>query len=233
MRMSRLVVVCGVLVSFCLVTSCASHKTAQLPQLTLDANAQQNKVEQGGFVGMVKPIHLKSELMTYFNYDLIADDILPVQINIFNKSYGKPRMFSLAGINLVDRRGNRIPMLSIEQLMDKIQKSYWRSVGWGAAFGLLGAIPAAINVAKTNEKIRVDYEMRTLKNGVIIPGAFIEGVAFFSIHPETKDLTDWELTVFLSDPADSTNIRIEKSITGKIESRSKEDQPTEQERTYY
>jgi len=186
-----------------------------------------------GFVGMVKPIHLKSELMTYFNYDLITDDILPVQISIFNKSYGKPCMFSPTGINLVDQYGNRIPMLSMEQLMNKIQKSYWRSVGWGAAFGLLGAIPAAINVAKTNEKIRVDYEKRALKNGVIIPGALIEGVAFFSIHPETKDLTDWKLTVFLSDPADSTSIRIEKSITGKIESRSEEGQSTEQVSTYY
>jgi len=231
-KISRLTILCGIFLSFCMVTSCASHKAAQLPQLNLDVNAQQDKVEQRGFVGMVKPIHLESELKTYFDYDLITDDILPVQITILNKAYGKPCMFSPTGINLVDTSGNRMPMLSMEQLMDKIQKSYWRSVGWGAAFGLLGAIPAAINVAKTNEKIRADYETRSLKNGPIIPGAFMEGVAFFSIPPQTNDLNGWKLTVLLSDPVDSTNIGIEKTIAGKIESRSKQEQTTEGRKTY-
>ncbi len=33
------------------------------------------------------------------------------------------------------------------------KKSYWRTAGWGGAFGIVGIIPSLINVSNTNDKI--------------------------------------------------------------------------------
>ncbi|OPY67189.1 MAG: hypothetical protein A4E57_02431 [Syntrophorhabdaceae bacterium PtaU1.Bin034] len=224
MNVPRSVLLCSLLLSLCFVVSCASHKTSSLPPLTMDVNAQKTKLEEKGFVSMAKPIYNQAELKTFFDRDLIVDDVLPVHIYLLNKSYGKPCTFNVAGINLLDSSGSRVPMLSMEQLMDKVQKSHWRSLGWGAAFGLLGAIPSSVNVARTNEKIRVDYEGRVLKNGTVFPGASAEGIAFFSIPANTSSLDGWKLTTVIADPSDSTNFNIEHLLEGTIETREKEEQ---------
>jgi hypothetical protein len=216
----RTVVLCGLCLCWCALTSCATHNAAQLPQLSLDLNAQQHKVEEKGLVGMVKPIHLPSELKTYFDYDLIADGILPVQIHVMNKSYGKPCGLNTTAINLVDATGTRLPVLSVDQVLDKVQKSQWRSVGWGVAFGLVGVIPSIINVSQTNDKIRADYEARVLKSGNVVPGAVTEGVMFFSIPSDTSSLDGWKVATILVDYGDSTGIVIENRLEGAVAPRS-------------
>jgi hypothetical protein len=192
-----------------------------MPQLSLDLNAQQNKVEQKGFIAMVRPIHLQSELKTYFDYDLIADGILPIQIHVTNKAYGKTCLLNTAGINLVNSTGARAPTLSMDQLMDKTKKSQWRSAGWGLALGLIGAIPSLINVSNTNDKIRADYEARLLKGGNIVPGAVTEGMMFFSIPPDISDLNGWKVTMIIVDPSDSKSFDVECGLAGTVVPRPK------------
>jgi hypothetical protein len=93
--------------------------------------------------------------------------------------------------------------LTFEQVYGKASKSYGRALGWGVAFGLLGAIPSAINVAVVNEKIKADYESCMIKNGELVSGGYTEGSMFFSIDKEIESLDGWKLQLgynILNDP---------------------------------
>ena len=68
-----------------------------------------------------------------------------------------------------------------------------RTAGWGVAFGLLGAVPSAINVAVVNEKIKADYESYMIKSGELVSGAYTEGSLFFRIDNKIESLDGWKL----------------------------------------
>jgi len=206
---------------------CASHNAAQAPQLGFDLYAQQNKVETHGLILMAKPIHLKSELERYFDNDLLKSGVLPIQIHVLNKSYERPVVFSTDGINLIDPSQARAPMLSGDQLMKKVKKSFWRTAGWSVAFGVFGLIPSAINVSKTNKKIQADYESRMVRGGNLIPGAVTEGTAFFSVPPDISSLNGWKVSLILVDPTKDERIVIEYGLQGTVVPRPKSDESNE------
>ncbi len=205
-----------VFLSIVFFTSCASHKAARQPDLSFDLQAQENKVENNGIVLMVKVFHLKSELKSYFDDDLLLYGILPVQMNLHNKSYGKTVLFNTDGINLMDPTGARNPVMSLDQVMDKVEKSFWRTAGWGVAFGCLGAIPSAINVDRTNEKIRADYESRILKSGNLISGGVTEGLIYFSVPEDITSLSGWKICVILKDMESREDIILDYGLSGTI-----------------
>jgi hypothetical protein len=218
---------------FCLVlvvsTGCASHKAARQPDLSYDLKAQENKIEKDGIILMVKVFHLKSELKTYFDEDLLEYSVLPIQINLQNKSYGRNVVFNTDGINLIDPTGTRNPIMSSEQVIDKAKRSYWRTAGWGVCFGCLGVIPSAINVSNTNKKIQADYESRMIKGGNLICGGVTEGLTFFSVPEDLSSLSGWKVSVILKDIESSEDIILEYGLSGTIVS-PKERKPKEVEK---
>jgi hypothetical protein len=195
---------------------CASHKAVRQPDLSYDLKAQENKIDRDGLILMVKAFHLKSELTTYFDDDLLKYSILPVQINIQNKSYPNAVVMSVDGINLIDPTGTRSPGLSCDLVYNKVKRSQWRSVGWGVAFGLIGAIPSMLNVSSTNDKIRADLESRMIKNGNIVCGGATEGLAFFSIPEDLSNLSGLKIAVMLKDIQKSKDIILEYGLTGNL-----------------
>ena len=216
-----------------LATYCASHKAVRPPNLAYDMKAQEDKVENQGIILMVKYFHLKSELETYFDEDLLKYGILPIQINIQNKAHPNPVVVSTAGINLIDPSEARSPLMSSQQVIDKAKKSYWRSAGWGVAFGIFGLIPSLVNVSNTNKKIQADYESRMLKSGNLVCGGMTEGLAFFSVPQDLSNLSGWKLAVVLKDIKDSENIILECGLSGTIippkERKPKQDHDNDQE----
>ena len=212
---------------------CATHKSVKQPNLSYDLKAQENKIEQDGISCMVKCFHLKSDLMNYFDDDVLKYGILPVQINLQNNSYPRPVVLNTDGINLIDSTGTRHPTLSCEQVLEKMKKSYWRTAGWGVAFGIFGIIPSAINVSNTNKKIRADYESRTIKGGNLICGGVTEGLSFFSIPEDLDNLSGWQVAIILKDIQQSKDIILNYGLSGTIvtpmERRNvQEDEPTEE-----
>lgn len=204
---------CFVFVSF---FGCATHKAARQPDLSYDLKAQENKVDKDGITLMTKCFHLKSELETYFDEDLLKYGVLPIQINLQNKSYPKTVVFNTDGINLIDPTGTRNPIMSSEQVIEKAKKSYWRTAGWGVAAGIFGIIPSMINVSNTNKKIQADYESRMIKGGNLVCGGVTEGLAFFSVPEDVSNLSGWKVSVILKDIENSNNIILEYGLSGTI-----------------
>jgi hypothetical protein len=186
MKSRAILITCLILL---FINGCAAHNAARQPDLSYDLKAQESKIDKDGITLMAKVFHLKSELSTYFDDDLLKYGVLPIQINLQNKSYPSPIVMNIDGINLIDPTGTRNPGLSCEQVYDKVKRSQWRSVGWGAAFGLFGIIPSLINVSSTNDKIRADFESRMIKSGNIICGGMTEGLTFFSVPEDISNLS--------------------------------------------
>ena len=195
---------------------CATYKAARQPQLSYDLTTQQNKVNEDGIALMIKCFHLKSDLTTYFDDDLLKYGILPVQVNLQNKSYPNTVVLNTDGINLIDPTGSRIPLMSIEQVIDKTKKSYWRTAGWGVAAGVFGIIPSIINVSNTNKKIQADYESRMIKGGNLIGGSMTEGLTFFSVPEDLSSLNGWKVSVVLKDIENSKDIILAYGLSGTI-----------------
>lgn len=195
---------------------CATHKAAHQPNLSFDLKAQENQINQDGISYMVKCFYLKSDLDTYFDDDILKYGILPVQINLQNKHYPRPVILNTDGINLINSTGVRFPMLSCEQVMEKIKKSYWRTAGWGVAFGLLGVIPSAINVSNTNKKIRSDYESRMIKSGNLVCGGMTEGLCFFSVPEDLDNLSGWQVSTVLKDIQEEKSIIVRYGLSGTV-----------------
>jgi len=202
--------------SLALLTSCATHKAARQPNLSYDLRAQENKVDNEGVTLMAKCFYLKSEMVTYFDDDLLQYGLLPVQINLKNNSYPRTLVLNADRINLIDPTGVRIPIMSYDQVIDKAKKSYWRTAGWAVAFGLFGAIPSLINVSNTNEKIQADYESRMLKCGNLNCGSETEGLTFFSVPEDLNSLNGWKISVVLKDTENNNDIILDHALSGSI-----------------
>ena len=213
MKLRNFFILCFSLV---LLTSCATHKAARQPNLSYDLRAQENKVDNEGVILMAKCFHLKSEMVTYFDDDLLQYGLLPVQINLKNNSYPRTLVLNADRINLIDPTGVRIPIMSYDQVIDKAKKSYWRTAGWAVAFGLFGAIPSLINVSNTNEKIQADYESRMLKCGNLNCGSETEGLTFFSVPEDLNSLNGWKISVVLKDKETENDIILGYGLSGSI-----------------
>ena len=197
-----------------LATGCASYKAARQPDLSYDLKSQENKVDKDGIIMMVKCFYQKSDLTAYFDEDLLEYGVLPVQIQLQNKSHPNPVVLNTAGINLIDPTGTRDPILSSAQVIDKAKKSYWRSAGWGVAFGVFGLIPSLINVSNTNKKIQADYESRGIKCGNLVCGGSTQGLVFFSVPEDLGNLSGWHLSVDLKDIKSTEDIVIDYGLSG-------------------
>ncbi len=213
MKLRNLFILCFSLV---LLTSCATHKAARQPNLSYDLRAQENKIDNEGVTLMAKCFHLKSEMVTYFDDDLLQYGLLPVQINLKNNSYPRTLVLNADRINLIDPTGVKIPIMSYDQVIDKAKKSYWRTAGWAVAFGLLGAIPSLVNVSNTNEKIQADYESRMLKCGNLNCGSETEGLTFFSVPEDLNSLNGWKISVILKDIETENDIILDYGLYGTI-----------------
>jgi hypothetical protein len=201
--------------------SCSSHNPVQQSNLSYDLEAQKNKVTKNGIDLITKPIHIESELKTYFEQDLLKYRILPVQVSISNNST-EDLYLSTEGISLIDPSHESYPVLPVNDVVAKAKKSYWRTAGWGAAFGLLGAVPSMINVSNTNKKIQADYESKVLKSGNMLIGAVTQGTVFFELPKNVTSLDGWEFKVAFKTPNNNELSTIGCCLVGQIEKRGTE-----------
>lgn len=206
-----------------LLVGCASHDVARQPDLSYDLKAQQNKAENSGVHLLVRAVHQQSDLEQYYGGDLLQYGVLPLQVNVQNRQYPRNLVFSTDGVQLIDSAGHPRPQLTIDQVMKKAKKSFWRTAGWGVAFGLFGIIPSAINVNKTNKKIRADYESRLLQSGNLQTGSMTEGILFYSVPPDVPSLNGWNVNLVMRDGETAENVNFEYGLAGTIAQRKKED----------
>ena len=176
-----------------LIHACASYQATTAPSLAFDYGARQEKVEADGVMLMAKAMHRESDLRQYFDDDPLKYGILPVQIHVENQS-NEPYVYCTCdGFNLVDADGNRMTTLTVDQVMDEIKRSHWRTAGWTVGFGVFGLIPSAINVNKVNKKMRADLETKIYTGGQLPSGHAEEGFVFFAVPETMESIEGWKL----------------------------------------
>lgn len=191
-----LVIALFFLLSGMFLSGCASHKPIKQPNLGADLAAQQEKETLHGVEVIIRPVHQKDMLKNYYDEDLILYGVLPVQVCIDNLSE-QERYLGVEYASLISPDGAERSALSLEQVFDKAKKSYWRTAGWGVAFGLLGAVPSIINVSSTNDQLKADYDSSMLKSGKMSEKAHAEGSVFFDVDPTISSLDGWQFKIGL------------------------------------
>ncbi len=213
----------SILLFVAVFSGCAQHDTVRHPSLAYDLSAQQNKMVQDDLEFMALPVHLRSELENYFGKDLLHDGVLPVQVVIANKGEETVN-FSTEGFSLRDATGGRHPFLPVEKVVKRTKRSHLRTVGWGVAFGLLGAVPSAINVEQVNRRIRADFDSRVIKSGNLVAGGMTEGTAFFLVPENISSLDGWDFVFAHRRAGDEEPRIIRYGLHGAVEVRRSEEE---------
>ena len=211
------------IVSFFFLASCASYKATTPPPLGYDLTAQTNKVEQDGIVLMAKPIHHETEVERYFDDDPLKYGILPVQVHLQNKSQEDAMTGAASGLNLLNEKNEQVPSMSVDQVMDKVKKSHWRTAGWTVGLGIFGLIPSAMNVNKTNKKMRADYESRMFEGGNLAKGSTTEGFMFYSVSENLGTLDGWTFTAILKSSTGDPDLMLTQNLSGTVVKRERKE----------
>jgi hypothetical protein len=198
---------------------CANHKTEPLPELGYGQNKPQDEAKKNGIVFMVRPIHEKAQMETYFKDDLLEHGILPIQIHVCNESYCCPVTFESGDLALRNAAGEAIPAMPMDAVLEKAERSYVESAGSAAIFGVVGLAISAGSVTNTNQNIRADYNSRKLKCGKLVPGDVMQGLVFYKVPPELDSLKGWKLTLKVTDPAKGKTTSLRCKLKGSVEPR--------------
>ena len=177
-----------------LVFGCATHSSINTPDLASNSDCLAEKQVSNDVEVMMLAIHDKQSLKSYFDEDLIGLGILPVKVSIDNIGEN-PCFIGVEYAHIADPHDAKSPALTLEEVYSRTSKSYWRTAGWGVAFGLLGALPSAVNVASTNQKIKADYETCMLKDGRLPAKTHTDGTLFFAIDEKIESLDDWTFNI--------------------------------------
>ena len=206
---------------FCMIlflfSGCAYHMVHRQPDLSHDVKAQKSEVSKDGICLMAKCIHLKSEMKTYFDRDLVHYGILPVQIYIQNKSYPRTVVLNIDGINLIDLTGAKNPIMSCDQIIAKRKENLYFMLGAASALlNPIGSVPDSYSKLDKIKKIKSDYKSYSIKFGNIISGGVTEGFAFFSIPKDAESLNGWKISVVLKDTVTNNDIILDHVLSGSI-----------------
>jgi len=211
-----------VLISY-IFSGCASYHSIRQAPLSTNPIAQQNKRINDDIESMVYPITTQSMQKQIFDNDLIEKGYLPVQISILNKKDCNVT-FNKEGIVLLTPEEIVIPRTSNLKVAMDTDKSIGRTVGWTVGFGVIGLIPSAMNVSKTNKRIQADYVAKAPIEGNLIPGGLVDGILFFKL-PEEKieTLNDYKMNIVLRDELKNEEIIITHTLYGDIEYKGDEE----------
>ena len=188
------------------------------PDLSHDVKAQESEVSKDGIHLMAKCIHIKSEMKTYFDRDLVHYGILPVEIYIQNKSYPRTVFLNIDGINLIDLTGAKNPIMSCDQIIDKIKEIQHLMIG--TVIDIVTLDPLIIFepqlYSHTIEKLRYSYKSHSIKFGDLISGGVTEGFTFFNIPEDLNNLNGWKISIVLKDKETKNDIILDYALSGSI-----------------
>jgi hypothetical protein len=215
MKRQNFLIFCMVLFLFSGCTS--SPMVLRQPDLSQDVKTQEGEVNKDGISLKIKCIHLKSEMKTYFDRDLLYYGILPVQISLQNKSYPRTVVLDTNGLNLIDMNGDKNPMMSCDQIIEKRKETLHYGLGTTmAVWNPLGFIGLSIDRLDKKKKIQYSFKLHSIKFGNLISGGVTEGFAFFSIPQDLSNLFGWKISVILKDTENNKDIILDYALSGNI-----------------
>jgi hypothetical protein len=214
-----------------LLGGCASYKASQAPTLDRDIQAARAVVQTEHLSMMARPIHQEDELKVYFDTDLVYWKVLPIQVQLENASAAQEIEFKLDGLKLLDADSQQRPLLDVDEVVSRAGRSYARTLGWGVAFGLIGAGVSAYQVTEANKAMRADFSRRILQEVRLKPGEKIEGIAFFSVPGKLQSLDGWKLALLANDD-DGQEVILNYSLGGEVAVRQNDAEENSQPAVY-
>ena len=215
MKRQNFLIFCIILFLF---SGCTYYVFNRHPDLTKDVKAQESEVNENGIILMVKCIHIKSEMKTYFDRDLVHYGILPVEIYIQNKSYPRTVFLNIDGINLIDLTGAKNPIMSCDQIIDKIKEIQHLMIG--TVIDIVTLDPLIIFepqlYSRRIEKIQYSYKSHSIKFDDLISGGVTEGFTFFNIPEDLNNLNGWKISIVLKDKETKNDIILDYALSGSI-----------------
>jgi hypothetical protein len=202
-----------------ILIGCASHEPVTAPPLVQGGAVSGLRATAGGMQMVIKPIASIADNKTYLDDDLVVYDMLPIRALIENNEYPGTLLFEPTSLHLVDPNGDLTAAMPVEDVIEKAKKSFWRTAGWGVAFGIFGLIPSAINVSNTNERLAADYRAKTLKSTTLPKNGRVEGMAFFTFAKSNRTLNGWLIRLAMTDAVSGTVVTVEQSLSGAVEER--------------
>jgi len=202
-----------------LFSGCTSRMVLRQSDLSHDLKTKESEMNKDGISLLVKCIHLKSEMKTYFDRDLLHYGILPVQIYIQNKSYPGAVVLNTNGINLIDLNGAKNPIMSCDQIIEKRNETLRYMIG--AAFDTVAVNPLFFIIdpfvySDKIKKIQSSYKSHSIKFGNLISGGVTEGFTFFSVPKDLNNLNGWKISVVLKDTENNNDIILDHALSGSI-----------------
>jgi len=216
MKRQNFLIFCIILFLF---SGCTYYVFNRHPDLTKDVKAQESEVSKDGIRLMAKCIHIKSEMKTYFDRDLVHYGILPVEIYIQKKSYPRTVFLNIDGINLIDLTGAKNPTMSCGQIIDKIKEIQNLKIGTAFSIATLDPIGVALGplmYSSRIKKIKSSYKSHSIKFGNLTPGVVTEGFTFFNIPEDLNNLNGWKISIVLKDKETKNDIIIDYALSGNI-----------------
>lgn len=188
-----------------LITGCASYTPIIITAESVDAT--EDSVEKNGAIIRIEQYIEKAKSEVAFDTDLRRKGVLAIYISVENAA---DNSIDVASLQLVDKDEQQLPQLSWEEAAEKAKRS--RA---GRAFGLSMIVPiitipvvavqSVKHTNKVNDRLRNDFEAKTLPEGEIFPGDQASGFVFFAFDKWKSRLPDLELS-----------LQIENTTTGAM-----------------
>jgi hypothetical protein len=173
---------------------CASYSTRQVQ---IDSKSLRTESPEGTLCVYVDEYASESKCKQAFDSQLSTEGVLPLLVKIENNG---PETYEYTTKDFTVTGGAALRSLTVEEAAKKAKRdAVGRAIGLSLIVPIV-AIPIAVaasasHTKEVNQKIREDFNAKTLKDGVILPYKEISGFLFYEMPPGQKDLNGLELSV--------------------------------------
>jgi len=184
----------GILI-FCTVifAGCASYTVQNVP-----SQFDENKVVKAGDNDIsitAFPILSEEDSKKYFDYDLVAKNVLSVYLVIVNHSQNSIQLISS---NVVLENDKVVTPYPQKEVYKMVRREYVGKSSFWWFFGLyVGAPISAAHTSGVNTKIEEDINKKNLNSGEIKPKEFQQGFVWFKLPDDIvlEELGDKKLSL--------------------------------------
>jgi hypothetical protein len=201
----------GLLALSILVTGCASYTTTTLAGPRAEEMGA-SRAEAGVFVG-ADP-HVQAERQkAVFDADLAGEAVIPIRVLVRND--GAPRLLVRpSSMTLALADGTQIPSAGATAVAARLDQGVGEVIGWGIAFGVIGALAASANKDSVRTARLADYRSKELPEVSLVKGESAHGFVFFIPPKGSSAFGEATLGVRFVEVSEGTSFDVRVPLTG-------------------
>lgn len=188
MSSNRLATFGLVLFMAALIGGCASYQTKSLSSVPEHGAAMNEFIGASDSVEVrCTPMMDKEMAKSYLGIEPSKVEMVPVLFKVQNNGTS-PIKVDISRTALILDGAADGPCLSLDDACNKARRGEGEVIGWGIAFGAVGAMASGNKVAEANRALESDYQKKAFKPTLINAGGKGEGVLFFDVPKDRQQL---------------------------------------------